>query len=103
MGDENIALSDRATRPVAPAFLRRTSDIRALLFMAHGSLFGPVSSRILKDPSDCSLTIPFEVSNSYKKYKNENLDYFKITNLLLIKMLLVTLQPEKYIFASTEK
>jgi len=49
------------------------------------------------------LTIPFEVSNSYKKYKNENLDYFKITNLLLIKMLLVTLQPEKYIFASTEK
>ena len=50
MGDENIALSDRATRPGAPTFLRSGPGIHALLFMAHGPLLGPVSSRILKEP-----------------------------------------------------
>lgn len=36
---------------------------------------------------------------SYKKCKNAGSPYFMKSNLLLIKMLLVTLQPEKYIFA----
>lgn len=41
--------------------------------------------------------------NSCKKCKNGLARNFRITNVLLIKMLLVTLQPEKCIFAKIEK